>query len=245
LFIIGPDWIGAVESLAGLVLITLPPRWWIPLFAALVAGITPFTFLWSSPEWALYFTMGMLLTASALAVPVWLLTSVRELRAARAKLADEAVIQERIRIDEELGETLGAALSTIAHRGAEAGASAVIDPAGTARAVETLVEGSRRVLSDARRMVRRYQTPSADAELNIAAALLAAAGVHTRVVKSPGPPIPTLPAAARAELRAGAAHILADGTVRDCVIALTRHADGIRLELWVDAELARLTGTKP
>jgi two-component system, NarL family, sensor histidine kinase DesK len=92
--------------------------------------------------------------------------------------------------------------------------------------------------AEARRTIRGYQQLSLRAELDGAVALLAAAGIQTRLVL-PGGDLPeSVDAAPRAALRAAVARLLHDGAARDCSIVVTRQDGRVRLELRAD-------GTEP
>jgi signal transduction histidine kinase len=193
------------------------------------------------PELIVYFVTGLLTFGPSVAVPVWLLAKVRELQAARLALAEVAVVRERLRIDEELRRTVGAELTAVTVRGDRAAALATRDPAATARALDALVDGSRRTLARARQMVRRYQKASLRAELDSASTLLSAAGITTRVVLPPGLSLEAVPQSLRAALRSGTARLLGDDTVRHCTIAIVGEAGAMRLEVRTDGNTAAAT----
>lgn len=96
------------------------------------------------------------------------------------------------------------------------------------------LQEARLALAEARRTIRGYQQLSLRAELDGAVALLAAAGIQTRLVL-PGGDLPeSVDAAPRAALRAAVARLLHDGAARDCSIVVTRQDGRVRLELRAD-----------
>jgi two-component system sensor histidine kinase DesK len=95
------------------------------------------------------------------------------------------VVRERLRIDGELRQTVGAALEAIALQGERAGSLALRNRSAAEQVLRALVDAARKTLSDARRMVTRYQEPSLRAELETVATLLAAAGIQSRMVLPP------------------------------------------------------------
>jgi hypothetical protein len=97
--------------------------------------------------------------------------------------------------------------------------------------LRVLAERSRLALAEARRMIRGYQQRSLRAELDSAVALLAAAGIQTRLVLPDGELPETVDAGPRATLRAAVARLLHDGAARDCWIVVTRQDGRVRLEL--------------
>src|SRR5918995_1032722 len=159
-------------------------------------------------QWASYFTLGVLLAGVPLAVVVGLVRTARQLEAARSALAQQAVIRERLRIDGELRQTVGAALEAITVQGDRAGALAGGDPPAAARELEALVGAARRAPAAARRMVTRYQEVSLRAELETTATLLAAAGIQTRLALPPEGLPDHLDPVARARLRRDLARLL-------------------------------------
>ena len=176
--LIGIGWIGINIVLAALTLVTIPRPWSFVLFGAFLIVPIPLTFAFGRPDWALYFAMGLLLFAVPLAVGISLVDSARELEDARRELARQAVRRERLRIDSELGQTVGAGLESIAAQGDRA-ITLLTEPAAAGRELKSLVGTARRTLSGARLTVRRYREVSLRSELETAVALLEAAGVTT------------------------------------------------------------------
>jgi two-component system sensor histidine kinase DesK len=202
--------------------------------AVLAAATAPLAIALGDPEWAPYLAATVVWRGGAVFVLVWLVGATRRLQAAREALAEEAVARERLRMDRELRSTLGAALEAIAAKGQQAAALAVQDPTLAEGELEGLVEGSRRTLADARRLVNGYQQPSLRAELESATILLTAAGIHTRVVLAAGELPERLEAAPRAALRAAVARLLRDDAARHCAITVTSEGRRVRLELRSD-----------
>jgi two-component system sensor histidine kinase DesK len=239
----GLDWLGAFYILAALVLITLRLPWSLLMFAALVVAPVPVAFQAGHPQWASYFTLGVPIAAVPLAVVVWLVRAARQLQAARSALAQQAVVRERLRIDGELRQTLGAALEAVAMQGDRAGSLVASDPAATAQELHALVDAARRTLSEARRMVTRYQQRSLRGELETAATLLAAAGIQTRMVLPPGDLPDRLDQAARARLRRDLARLLSRGSARStATITVVHHHGRVRVELRSDGTDPATTG---
>jgi signal transduction histidine kinase len=232
--LVGIDWMGALYSLATLALITVRVPWSLLICTILAVGQASVLTATGHPDWAVYFTAGLLTFGPAVAVPALLLAKARELQAVRLAAAEAAVVRERLRIDDELGRTVGAELAAIAVRGDRAAALAARDATAAARELAALVDASRRTLARARRMVRQYQKPSLRAELDSAATLLSAAGISTQVVLPPGPQVETVPESLRAALQSGTARLLGDDAVRCCTIAVTREAGELRLEVRPD-----------
>jgi two-component system sensor histidine kinase DesK len=232
--VVGTVWLPSLHALAVSVLIVVRPPWSLAVVAVLAAATAPLAIALGDPEWAPYLAATVVWRGGAVFVLVWLVGATRRLQAAREALAEEAVARERLRMDRELRSTLGAALEAIAAKGQQAAALAVQDPTLAEGELEGLVEGSRRTLADARRLVNGYQQPSLRAELESATILLTAAGIHTRVVLAAGELPERLEAAPRAALRAAVARLLRDDAARHCAITVTSEGRRVRLELRSD-----------
>ncbi len=228
--VIGADWLGTLQPLAALCLVVPRPPWSFVLFGGCAAAEVPLALAFDAPEWAVFYPFGVLVFGGSLALPLWLIGAARQLHAARLELAAEAVVRERLRIDGELRQTVGAALESIATAGDRAGALAVRDPAAAERELDTLVGISRRALSETRRMLTRYQRVVLRTELDTATALLTAAGIETRL-ELPDELPEELPEEVRSALRRVLGRILADATLRRCVVTVSAPGGRVRIEL--------------
>jgi two-component system, NarL family, sensor histidine kinase DesK len=232
--VIGTGWLPALHALAVSVLIIVRPPWSLLMVAGLVAAAAPLAIAFGDADWAAFAAATVVWRGASVFVLVWLVGATRRLQDAREALAEEAVARERLRIDGELRRTLGAALEAIAARGQRASTLAVQDPAMLEGELSALVEGSRRTLADARRMINGYQRLSLRGELESAASVLTAAGIQTRLVLPPGDLPEILEAAPRAVLQAAVARLLRDAAARRCSIMVTDEDGRVRLELRSD-----------
>ncbi len=229
--VIGAPWVGTLYMLAALVLVAVRRPWSFLLYGVLVAAPTPLTFAFGQPQWALYFTTGMLMFPVPLAVGIWSIRGARQLQAARLALAEEAVVRERLRIDGEMRETLGAGLEEIATCGERAGELVTSDPPASAQELRGLVGGARRTLAEARRMVTRYREVSLRTELETAATLLSAAGIDARLDLPVGDLPDTIDEGERAALRREIARLLGEAARASVSITVTRQEGRVRLEV--------------
>jgi hypothetical protein len=220
--VVGVQWLGALYPLGASVLLVLRPPWSFVVFGVLLAVPTPVAFAYGQPEWAIYFTTGMALTGLVLAVPVWLIATARDLRSARARLAEEAVVRERVRVEAELHETLGTALETIAETGDRA--VALFPQAAVAEQLRAVVGAARTTLSTARRMNAGWRQSPARDELDTAVALLRAAGIDAELRL----PVAGVSASQLAVLHEQVARLLQDGAAARCVVEVSA-AGGIRV----------------
>jgi hypothetical protein len=232
--VIGTSWLTSLHALAVSALIVLRPPWSLLVVAGLLAAPAPLAIAFGDPRWAAFSTISVVWRGAAVFVLVWLTGATRRLQEARLVLAEQAIARERLRIDGELRRTVGAALEAIVARGERAIALAARNPELVEEELGILAEGSRRSLGEARRMIRGYQQLSLRAELDSAVALLAAAGIRTRLVLPSGDLPESVDAEPRAALRAAVARLLGDGAARDCSIVVTRQDGRVRLEFRAD-----------
>jgi two-component system, NarL family, sensor histidine kinase DesK len=215
--------------LSASVLLVLRPRWSVPVFGALIALPTAVSLVVGGENWGIYFSAGVLLHGLVLAVPVWLIATVRELRATSAAVAGQAIVRERVRVEQELRRTLGTALASIVHDGELAARQAVTAPEPAATRLRAMIRTARTALADGRALAARFQQAGLRAELSSAAAVLGTAGIDVRLVLPPdGPaerPAETLLAALRAEV----VRLLQDDDVRECTISVV--GPGVRVEI--------------
>lgn len=221
--LVGSHWLPVFAVVAASAMFVLPWPRSLLVAGGVVAAQAPLALAVDSPlpDAASYYVFSVWWRAASLFVPIWLLGAIRQLQEARQSLAEEAVVRERLRIDGELRRTVGAALDSIAARGQRATTLVDGDLEVAASEVRELVDGSRRSLAEARRVINGYHQPTLNAELEAAAALLTAAGITTRV-ETRGEPLATTAAdpTVRSTLRAVAADVLRDGTAGACVITL-------------------------
>jgi two-component system sensor histidine kinase DesK len=232
----GGAWVMEFSWLAVSLLIVVRRPWSYVIAVGLVAATLPAALLVGDPRHAVaWYMLATACRAVTLFVLVWLAAAIQRLLAARLALAEEAVTQERLRIDDELRQTLGAALESIAARGQRAAAQVAGDCAPRDTELRALIEDSRATLARARSIVRSYQQVSLRTELDTAVALLAAVGIEARLSLPPGGLPDTIEEVARAALRAGLVRLLRDDTPpRACLIRVSREDGRTRLELRPD-----------
>ena len=230
--LVGVGWLFMFAPLAVSVLIVVRLPWSFLVCLGLAAAMAPLALALGEPGWsATYFPIEVAWRAATLFVLVWLVAAARQLQAARLALADEAVFRERLRIEEELRATVANALARIAAQGERASEKAGRAPALARDDLQVLVEGSRHALAEARRISSSYQRGSLRTELDVAVALLGAAGVETRLVLPTGDLSETVDESMRSTLRGATARLLSDDTIRHCTLAVTREVGQLRLEV--------------
>jgi hypothetical protein len=234
LFLIGNEWQLTIAHLLVSTSIVLPRRWAVVAGCLVLAAVVPADLLANPEPNPLWTMLVVVQRAGSVLVPTWFAGALRELRATREVLADQAVLRERVRIDGELTRTVGDSLDTIAGQGATAAALTGADPEGARRELRALVDGSRRTLAEARRLVRAYQRVPLRTELDTAMALLRAAGVPARLAL-PGDGLPRYAGPElREALRAAVDRLLRDESARTHVITLDGSAGHLRLTVSAD-----------
>jgi signal transduction histidine kinase len=229
--VFGVGWVGMLYYPAALVLVGVRPPWSLLLFAALVGTPAPVCFALGHPEWAVYFTVGTLIFPVPLAVMMLLIRATRQLQDARLALAEQAVVRERLRIDQEVRESVGAGLAAIATQGQHTGEVAAQDPGAAVQELRGLVDDARRTLAETRRIVTRYREVSLLAELRTIVALLLAAGIETRLELPPDLP-EALDEQARVSLRRDVARLLEETAPLATVAIAVTPCDGqLRFDL--------------
>jgi two-component system, NarL family, sensor histidine kinase DesK len=232
----GDAWVMEFSWLAVSVLIVVRRPWSYVIAIGLVAATLPAARLVGDPRHAVaWYMLSTACRGVTLFVLVWLAAAIRRLQAARLALAEEAVTRERLRIDDELRQTLGAALESIVARGQRAAAQIGGDGAALETELRALIEDSRTTLARARSMVRSYQQVSLRAELDTALGLLSAVGIEARLSLPHGDLPDTIEEAPRAALRAALVSLLRDDRPpRTCLITVFREDGEIRMELRID-----------
>ncbi|GAA1991391.1 hypothetical protein [Amycolatopsis minnesotensis] len=221
--VVGPQWYLTGAQLLASVLIVLRPPWSVLAAAVLVAGAVWLYVVFEPGGRPGWFTIALVDRAGATLVLAWFAGALGQLRAARAEAAAQAVLRERLRIDDDLTGTVGAELRAIAARAA---ALRHADPGTAERELRALVDGSRRTLAAARRMIRGYQRVPLRAELDAAVALLGAAGIPATLALPRGELTSDELAGA---LRSAVDRLLHDDSVRAAAITVTRDGDRLRL----------------
>jgi signal transduction histidine kinase len=234
LLVIGDQWKFTLAHLLASAVIVLPRRWAVVGGCLILAAVVPID-LWVNPLPNPLWTMLVIVQrAGAVLVPTWFAGVLRELRATREMLAEQAVLRERIRIDGELTRTVGDSLRAIAGRGAAAAALTDADPDRARSELWALVDNSRRALAQARRLIRAYRPLPLRAELDTAMTLLSAAGISARLAL----PDRDLPRYADPELRealhAAVDRLLREQPARTQVITLDASAGYPRLTVAAD-----------
>ncbi|HEY2551563.1 MAG TPA: hypothetical protein VGI64_13390 [Streptosporangiaceae bacterium] len=229
--VIGAWWLGVVGMLAVLAVVYLPPRWSVPAVVAL--GAVPATMAATGHDvvQGQFFAESIVGLALLMGSLMWIARVAARLRADRQELADSAVIAERIRIDDELGVSIGAGLEQLIAAGEHAAQTAADDPVVAERELRELTAASRRALARTRQMVSSYQTITVRTEITTAVALLAAAGIPARVDVPSAVLDEALESRQLTGFRAGLTGVLHDEAAAGCVITAASSDGDLRLQI--------------
>jgi hypothetical protein len=223
--LLGASWLYAFHALAASVLVTTRPRISVPALAAILVAVA----IWGDhfggalgrAEYV-YLPAAVLDRAMSIFILVWLVGALRRIQFARLVLVEQAVERERQQVNDELSATVGTQLEDVVRRGETALEMARMNAGNAETELESLVEGSRSALAEARRLIGRYKLVSSTTEIEKAAALLRAAGMVVRV-EVPEETIPApMDGSLRTSLRTVVAKLLAEGTTGGVVLRLGR-----------------------
>jgi two-component system, NarL family, sensor histidine kinase DesK len=229
--LVGVLWFAAGEQLAVLAVVYLRPRWSVPAVVALISAPAATAISGYSPALGEYFAQNTAFWALTMGMLIWLGRATARLRASRQELVSSAVVAERVRIDDELGASLGAELEQLIAAGQRAAQAAGDDPATAERELRALTKASRGALTQTRRMVSRYQAITVRSELTTAAALLAAAGIPADVAVPSAALGQALDDERLAGFRSGLTTVLHDQTPGRCLITADGEDGDLRLAI--------------
>ncbi|MFC9893757.1 hypothetical protein ACFVMC_08695 [Nocardia sp. NPDC127579] len=189
--LLGAAWLDSAHVVAVVVLLTLPPAVAMPLVLGLLAALGPAAvLLGASREEAIWLAVTATMRVIAIYALVWMVLALRRLRGAAAELTEQAIVQERLRIDRAATETVRTALRSIAESSDRAADLLVRGDRDAAHTeLVALVTVSRGGLAQARQLIRGFQQPDLLREIESTAALLAAAHIDARLdLPLSGPP---------------------------------------------------------
>lgn len=227
----GPVWFIGAEELGVFAAVLLPLIWSVPAVVALAAMPAALAVAGLDSGWGRFYALAVVFQAWIVGMLTWLVRTATELRAGRRELADSAVISERVRIDDELRVTLGAELEKLIAAGERAARIAREDPARGERELLALTDASRLALAQTRQLVSGYRAATVRSELGTAVALLAAAGIPSRVEIPPAALGQTLDTRRLAGFRSDLTTVLRAEDGSGCVITVDGDDGDVRLRI--------------
>ena len=190
-------------------------------------GLHPATLSWI----VVYLSAILLMGGACLYAAARLVRVVDGLYDARAELAQVAVDRERLRISRDLHDLLGSSLSAVSLNGDLALRLLSSDPQAARSEIASLTQLARNALRDIRGVTRGQPKASYRAEVDGAAALLAAAGISTHIdadLPQLSPPVDDVLGWA---VREAVTNILRHSEAETCSITARRQAGRTRLEI--------------
>ena len=190
-------------------------------------GLHPATLSWI----VVYLSAILLMGGACLYAAARLVRVVDELYDARAELAQVAVDRERLRISRDLHDLLGSSLSAVSLKGDLALRLLSSDPQAARSEIASLTQMARNALRDVRAVTRGHRQASYRAEIDGAAALLAAAGISAHIdadLPQLSPPVDNVLGWA---VREGVTNILRHSEAETCSITAQLQGERIRLEI--------------
>ncbi len=222
-------------------------RWTIPAASALMWALA--LIVHDGTEYLSALLIPALLGGFAMTGVRELIRTTIELREARARVAELAANEERLRLARDLHDLLGHSLSLITLKSELAGRMLPGHPEKAAQQVADIEQVSRQALVDVREAVTGYRRPRLAAELAGAQVALTAAGVVADLPAEPdltGVPEESESALAWS-LREAVTNVVRHSGARRCTVELLRRQtlDGPRLELSVEDDGSGGSGTGP
>jgi two-component system, NarL family, sensor histidine kinase DesK len=160
----------------------------------------------------------------------YLLSTLADLRAARAEIAQHAVGQERSRIARDLHDLLGHSLSLITLKGKLA-TRLLPEGAPGVDEVRDMLGLSRQAMQQVREAVSGYRQPTLATELTAAKVALEAAEVEVEVEQDVGALDRETEAVLGWVVREGCTNVIRHSGAQHCYTALTRADGQVRIEV--------------
>jgi len=173
---------------------------------------------------------GLLLFGGGAMALRYLITTVAELRAARAETAHHAADRERARIARDLHDLLGHSLSLITLKGELATRLLPEGAAGT-NEVRDMLALSRQALQQVREAVSGYRHPTLATELTAAGIALRAAGIELDVRQSVGAVDRETEAVLGWVIRETTTNVIRHSGAKRCSITLTQEGGLLQVEV--------------
>ncbi|MGW3120930.1 sensor histidine kinase [Streptomyces sp. NPDC001107] len=203
---------------------------WLGRTGILLAAFAGAVSVYRDGSDAVTIAYGTFLSTMVTAAILSLSEAVRELQAAREKLAHQAVEKERLRFSRDLHDLLGHTLSVIVVKSEAARRLAPRNMDAALTQIGDIESVGRQALTEIREAVTGYREGSLATELDRARSALTAAGVEP-VVNRSGPPL------------APQTEALLGWVVREAVTNVVRHAGATRCEITVHSSSERVSLT--
>ncbi|WP_431960323.1 sensor histidine kinase [Actinacidiphila sp. bgisy160] len=227
----------------GAVLPSRQAHWAIPPVTAVLAGVAGLT--GAGEGLVISLLVPCLLGGYAMTGVRQLVRTTRELREARAAVAQLAATEERLRLARDLHDLLGHSLSLITLKSELAGRMLPGRPEDAAAQVADIERVSRQALVDVREAVSGYRMPTLAAELAGARGALRAAGVRAGLPATVAAPLtPEAEGALAWALREAVTNVVRHSGASRCTVTVAEDDGTVRLTVADDGRGAGPGGTR-
>lgn len=221
----GGDWVWFVlyaNFVAGVKLPVRVAAATIPALTLLTLGVASAAIGWHAIDPA----VSTVISVSGLMIGVSrMLTTIRELRAARREIARlaaaEAVAEERLRFARDMHDLLGHSLSSIALKNELARRLVRREPERAEQELDDTISMAREALREMRETVSGYRQMALATELRSAREILGAAGIACRCDRSAGALPPAVESVLAWAVREGVTNVVRHSRARHCTIRVT------------------------
>ncbi|MBZ4323135.1 sensor histidine kinase [Streptomyces sp. SCA2-4] len=218
--------------------VLMPVRWAVRAIAVVGATVLALGLLNGATDSGLFIVLtATVLGGGAMTAVVQMGRTMRELREARAAVAQLAANEERLRLARDLHDLLGHSLSLITLKSELAGRMLPDRPEQAAQQVADIERVSRQALVDVREAVTGFRRPTLEGELAGARTALAAAGITADLTRAgTGHPdlAPDAEGALAWALREAVTNAVRHSGARRCEVSLTESGDELRLTVTDD-----------
>jgi signal transduction histidine kinase len=218
--------------LAGSALLVLPPvRGWLVFAAVVVTGGLAQVAARGLVLGMVFGGTGVVISGLATFGLTWMVRSVTELRAARIRLAQAAVAEERLRFARDLHDLLGLSLSAITLKSELARRLVTVAPDKARDELTEILAISRLALADVRLVASGYRELSLHEESRSAESLLTAADVDVRIELRFGELPEQVGSVLATVLREGVTNVLRHSKGERCEITLEQRDHAVYLDI--------------
>ncbi|WP_226351927.1 sensor histidine kinase [Pseudonocardia sp. ICBG601] len=212
------------------VLVVLPDPWALPVFGggAAAGGVsTSLTTPWQIVLGPFLLT---LLVGVSIRATIQMGEMAMALQRSRKLLAGLAVVQERVRVAQDLHDTLGQGLTTVGLRAELAARLMMNSPERAAVEIREIQHITERALDDIRHVARGNWQPVFDEELAAGTALLESCGIRCRVSIA-GIPNKRIGQIGGWVLREGITNVLKHSSAQECLFEIDTYNDTFRMAI--------------
>jgi two-component system, NarL family, sensor histidine kinase DesK len=238
MIILSNVWGGMAGFAAGASLLLLSGWAAWALFGAVIGSMLPLPLLTHvGPYYTAYLVLSTLVLGLVIFGMARLSQLIRYVHAARAELAQVAVMRERVRFGRDLHDLLGLSLSAITLKAELVRRLVDGDPSRAKDELAELIDIARQAVVDTRIVASGYRNISLSKEASLVAALLATVSIDAHVENTCGALDETVDTVMATVLREAVTNILRHSTAHTCTIKANQVGETIRLQVVNDGVL--------